>query len=220
MQSSQVPAGPCYILSAWVVPQPLQDSRWLQQALAAQLQCLWLPPSSGLNLPGEATLRHCGHPVTQPSSHLLKSQSILPWPDAKAQDRRPRQPLNHIILSGYLSTASRRNPQARNIRDIYGLLTQSHHSFFLDLNFLGGQVGDPRLPLPFEPESENPRIPGGLEEGVLPLSPGPVSSLPHPSQPLPILRSFINLLWAAWMAGSTLRGWELTSGPRVQPCLL
>lgn len=66
-------------------------------------------------------------------------------------------------------------------------------------------MGDPRLPLPFESESENPRIPGGLEEGVLPLSPGPVSPQPHPSQPRPILRSFINILWAAWMAGSTLR---------------
>lgn len=107
--------------------QTLQDSSWPQQALTAQLQCLWLPPSSGLNLPGEATLRHCGHPVAQPSSHLLKSQSILPWPDAKVQDLRPRQPLNHIILSGYLATASKRNPQARTIRDIYGLLTQSHH---------------------------------------------------------------------------------------------
>lgn len=76
-----------------------------------QHQALWPPPSAGLNLPGKATIKPFRYPLAQPCSHLLKSQGILPWPATEAWDHMLKQPLNHIIPSSYLSTASKRNPQ-------------------------------------------------------------------------------------------------------------
>ena len=93
--------------------QPLQDSGWLQKALSAQLQSLWLPLSADLNLPGKAAIRHSGHPLGRPSGHLMKSQSTLPWPDTKAQDHRLKQPpttLLHRVISQMLQKEILRAP--------------------------------------------------------------------------------------------------------------